>query len=97
VGWVVFASITMITLGAIEVMIAMVAFFNKAYYSVASTALAVHINYTGWGIIQLLFGLLLIAAGCWPGRPGRGPWPSSWRSSVLWPTWPSSRPTRGGR
>ena len=63
VGWVVFASITMITLGAIEVMMAMVAFFNKAYYSVASSALAVHINYTGWGIIQLAFGLLLIAAG----------------------------------
>jgi hypothetical protein len=63
VGWVVFASFTMITLGAIEVMMAMVAFFNKAYYSVASSALALHINYTGWGIIQLGFGLLLIAAG----------------------------------
>jgi len=63
VGWVVFASFTMITLGAIEVMMAMVAFFNKAYYSVASSALALHINYTGWGIIQLAFGLLLIAAG----------------------------------
>ena len=63
VGWVVFASITMITLGAIEVMMAMVAFFNKAYYAVASNQLAIHINYNGWGWIQLAFGVLLLAAG----------------------------------
>jgi len=63
VGWVVFAALTMIITGAIEVMIAMVSFFNKAYYYVASSALAVHINYTGWGWIQLAVGLLLIAAG----------------------------------
>lgn len=63
VGWVVFAGLTMITLGAIEVMMAMVSFFNKAYYSVASSALAIHINYTGWGWVQLAFGLLLLGAG----------------------------------
>lgn len=63
VGWVVFASIVMITLGAIEVMMAMVAFFNKAYYQVASNDLAVHISYNGWGWIQLGFGVLLLAAG----------------------------------
>jgi len=62
-GWVVFAALTMIILGAIEVMMAMVAFFNKAYYHVAASALAVHINYTSWGWIQFAVGLLLIAAG----------------------------------
>ena len=51
VGWVVFASFTMITLGAIEVMMAMVAFFNKAYYSVASSALGVP-KLTYWSIAQ---------------------------------------------
>lgn len=62
VGWVVFAGLTMIIVGAIEVMMAMVAFFNRAYY-VPASALAVHINYAGFGWIQLLIGLVFIAAG----------------------------------
>ena len=63
VGWVVFAGLTMIIVGTIEVMMSMVAFFNRAYYYVAASALAVHINYGAWGWIQLLIGLVFIAAG----------------------------------
>lgn len=62
-GWVVFASLILLVLGAIQVLMAMVAFFNPDYYSVPASALAVHLNYNGWGWLQLVIGLVLVAAG----------------------------------
>jgi hypothetical protein len=63
VGWVVFAGITLTIVGSIQVIVALVAFFDQSYFYVASSALAVHLNYAGWGWLQLAMGVLMLAAG----------------------------------
>lgn len=63
VGWIFFAGIIMILAGTFQAIAGLVAIFNSAYFLVPSTGLVVSVNYTGWGWVHLIGGLLVVAAG----------------------------------
>ena len=63
VGWVVFAGVVMITLGAFHIIDGLVALFEKGFYSVNSSHLVVHVNYSAWGWAHLALGALFILVG----------------------------------
>ena len=62
VGWIFFAAIVMILVGAFQVIEGLVGIFNSDYYHVLPSGLVVHVSYTVWGWTQLLLGVLTIAA-----------------------------------
>ena len=62
-GGVVLAALTLLVLGAIQAFVAFVAFFNPSYLFVPSSARAVRLEYSAWGWLQLLMGVLMVAAG----------------------------------
>jgi hypothetical protein len=63
VGWVVFAGIMMVILGSFHAIQGLIALFQDDYYAVSSNGLAVHVDYTAWGWVHLLGGILLVGAG----------------------------------
>lgn len=63
VGWVYFAGIMMVTIGAIHAVEGLVAIFRSGVYYVPASKLAVNVDYTGWGWFQLIAGLIVAAAG----------------------------------
>ena len=63
VGWVVFAGVVMITLGAFHIIDGLVALFEKGFYSVTSSHLVVHVNDSAWGGAHLALGALFILVG----------------------------------
>lgn len=63
VGWIMFAGVMMIMLGTFEAIAGLIALFNDEYYLVASSGLAVSVDYTTWGWVHLLLGLIVAAAG----------------------------------
>jgi hypothetical protein len=63
VGWITFAGVMMILLGAFQAMEGLVAILNDDYYLVGRTGLAVSVDYTAWGWVHLLLGIVVAAAG----------------------------------
>ena len=63
VGWVFFAGIMLVMLGAFSAIMGFTAFFKESYYWVSSDNLLVRVNYTGWGWAHLILGLAAVAAG----------------------------------
>ena len=63
VGWVVFAAVIAITMGAFEAIEGLVAIFKDEYYLVGSNGLVVSVDYTVWGWVHLVIGVLAVAAG----------------------------------
>ena len=63
VGWVVFAAVIVITMGAFEAIEGLVAIFKDQYYLVPSTGLVVSVDYTVWGWVHLVIGVAAVAAG----------------------------------
>ena len=63
VGWVVFAAVIVITMGAFEAIEGLVAIFKDQYYLVPSTGLVVSVDYTVWGWVHLIIGVVSILAG----------------------------------
>jgi vacuolar-type H+-ATPase subunit I/STV1 len=62
-GWISFAGIMMILLGAFQVIEGLVALFRPDYYLVGSRGLVVSLSYTGWGWFHLILGVVVLAAG----------------------------------
>jgi hypothetical protein len=62
-GWVVFAGFMMILLGAFQAIEGLVAIFDEGFYLVSRRGLLVEVDYTVWGTIHLLLGVLLVVAG----------------------------------
>jgi hypothetical protein len=62
-GWVAFASFMMFLVGSFQVIQGIVAIFDDGYYRVTNSGLVVNIDYTAWGWIHLLLGILLILSG----------------------------------
>jgi hypothetical protein len=52
----------MFLLGSFQVVLGLVAIFDDGYYAVTSKGLLVNVDYTAWGWVHLLLGLLIIAA-----------------------------------
>jgi hypothetical protein len=59
----VFASFMMFMLGTFQVIQGLVAIFDDDYYAVTASGLLVNVDYSAWGWVHLLLGLLIIAAG----------------------------------
>lgn len=62
-GWVVFAGIMMVLLGSFHVIDGLIALFNDQYFLVTRSGLAVSADFTAWGWVHLIWGVLVIAAG----------------------------------
>jgi hypothetical protein len=63
VGWVTFAGIMLIMLGIFQAIEGFVAIFDDGYYLVRPNGLVVNVDYTVWGWIHLIIGLIAIAVG----------------------------------
>jgi len=63
VGWVIFAGVVMITVGAFHIIEGLVALLRKSYYLVTSANLVVHVNYSAWGWVYLAIGALFVIVG----------------------------------
>ena len=63
VGWIVFGGITMIMLGAFQIIEGLVAVFNDRYYLVGANNLLVHVDYTTWGWTHFGIGCAVLVIG----------------------------------
>ena len=63
VGWIAFASIVMVLLGTFHAFQGLVAILDEGYYQVPSDELLVHVDYSTWGWIHLVAGIVLACAG----------------------------------
>jgi len=62
-GWVVFASVMMVLLGSFQAAQGFVAIFDDGFYRVTEGGLVIEVDYTTWGWIHLLLGILIVACG----------------------------------
>lgn len=62
-GWVVFAGVLLIVMGAFQAIEGLVALFDKGYYLVAPSGLVVDVNYNTWGWVHLAIGVIAILTG----------------------------------
>ena len=63
VGWIVFAAVIMIMIGALHAIEGLIAIFKDDYYLVTDRGLVFTADYTAWGWVHLIVGLLIAAAG----------------------------------
>ena len=63
VGWIVFAGIMMMILGCFHAIAGLVGIFEDKVFLVGPNKLVVHVDYTTWGWVHLLGGIILVAAG----------------------------------
>jgi hypothetical protein len=61
-GWVFFASSMMFLLGLFQIVEGLVAVFDDGYYHVTEDGLVVNVDYTAWGWVHILVGVLLLAS-----------------------------------
>ncbi|QRP48558.1 hypothetical protein [Amycolatopsis sp. FDAARGOS 1241] len=62
-GWVAFAAIMMLLLGAFQIIEGLVALLNTRYFVVDESGLVIQVNYTTWGWVHLALGALLVLVG----------------------------------
>jgi hypothetical protein len=62
-GWVVFASIMLCVIGALNVVQGLVALTNDTYFLVRADDHLLLTDFTGWGIVLLVWAVVQIAAG----------------------------------
>jgi hypothetical protein len=62
VGWVFFAGAMMILVGALQALAGFVALFKHSYYLVTNSGL-IAFNYTAWGWIDIVIGVVILLAG----------------------------------
>lgn len=62
VGWIYFASAMLLLIGGLEAIAGLTAIFKDNYYLVTQSHLLVF-NYTAWGWIHLVLGVLIFLAG----------------------------------
>ena len=63
VGWIMFAAVMMLMLGMFHAIAGLVALFQDSYYLVGKNDLVVHVNYTTWGWVHLIGGIVIVLAG----------------------------------
>jgi hypothetical protein len=62
-GWVFFAGILMIMLGFFQAIAGLVAIFDDTFYLVTKSGLVVSVDYTVWGWVHLIIGVVAFLAG----------------------------------
>jgi len=70
VGWVGFAGVMLVMLGMFHVIDGLIALFQDDYFLVGQSGLTVHLDYTAWGWVHVIGGIVIGAAGigCFTGR-----------------------------
>jgi hypothetical protein len=63
VGWVIFAGVAMIVLGAFQVIEGLVAVFQRGFYVATTSHLIVHVGYATWGWVHFCIGVLIVLTG----------------------------------
>jgi uncharacterized membrane-anchored protein len=62
-GWLVFAGMILIVIGAFQIIQGLVAIFQHDYYAVSRNGLVVHASYTGWGWLMLIIAVTNVFGG----------------------------------
>ena len=62
-GWISFAGAMMVLLGCFHAIQGLLAIFQDEYYLVGDSGLAIHVDYTAWGVTHLVLGALIAFAG----------------------------------
>jgi hypothetical protein len=63
VGWIFFSGILMVMLGSFHALMGVVALFNDEYYLVGRNGLVLSLDYTTWGWVHLILGIVAVLAG----------------------------------
>ena len=63
VGWIAFAAVMMIMLGCFHAIQGLVALFDDKKFLIADSGLTVSVDYTAWGWIHLIGGIIIALAG----------------------------------
>jgi hypothetical protein len=63
VGWIFFAGIILIMIGSFQAIAGLVALFNDDYYLVGKSGLVVSVDYTAWGWVHLVLGVVAFLTG----------------------------------
>ncbi len=63
VGWIVFAAVMMVMIGVLHAIEGLVAIFKDSYYVVAKSGLVFAVDYTVWGWVHLILGVVTALAG----------------------------------
>ena len=63
VGWIAFAGVIMLMLGAFHVIQGLVALFREEYFLVGKSGLIVNVDFTTWGWIHVIGGVIIAGAG----------------------------------
>lgn len=63
VGWIAFAAVIMVMLGSLHIIQGLVALFNDEYFLVSSSGLVVDLDFTAWGWVHLVAGVVVVIAG----------------------------------
>jgi hypothetical protein len=62
-GWIGFAAVLMVLLGALHIFEGLVALFKDEYFLVGPRGLTLNVDYTAWGWVHLIGGVIVLAAG----------------------------------
>ena len=62
-SWVAFAGVMMVIIGCFNAIDGLVAITDSDYYAVGSDSLLIRVNYTAWGWVILVFGVVVALAG----------------------------------
>jgi hypothetical protein len=62
-GWVVFAGVMLIMLGAFQIIEGLVALFDDGFYAVRPNGLVVNVDYNTWGGVHTVIGVVGVLAG----------------------------------
>jgi hypothetical protein len=63
VGWIAFAGVMMVLLGTLHVFQGLVAVFNDQYFLVHKSGLVISADFTTWGWVHIIGGIIIIGAG----------------------------------
>jgi hypothetical protein len=63
VGWILFAGLMMVLVGAFQAVMGFVALFDDGYFLVNRDGLVVSVDYTTWGWVHLAIGAVAVATG----------------------------------
>ncbi len=63
VGWIAYAGVMMLLLGSFHAMQGLVALFRDEFFLVGKNGLTVHVDYTVWGWVHLVGGIIIAVAG----------------------------------
>jgi hypothetical protein len=61
--WVIFAGVMLFMLGLFQAMQGLVALLKDEFFLVTSRGLVLHVDYTVWGWVHLILGLVAVGAG----------------------------------